>query len=62
MRDVEPHEQGAPVEPDTFTHWWWCRRCGFRRPVDDTDHCRDCAYMRGPAAHGRRRSAPRRPR
>jgi hypothetical protein len=31
-----------------FAFAWWCRRCGFYLPVDDTDHCRDCAYMRGP--------------
>lgn len=47
----EPSRLGA------FAFAWWCRRCGCYLPVDDSDHCRDCAYMRGPvpAVNGSRR-------
>ena len=43
---------------------WWCRDCGRWEACDDSDRCRECAWMRAqgetptpqpPATTGRRR-------
>lgn len=48
MRRTPPEALAKLPRLGAFAFAWWCLRCGRYLPVDDTDHCRDCAYMRGP--------------